>query len=155
MFRGRDDDAVAIRHARELRELGAVDVGRAARADRPHRRRAAALGVGRGDRVAAYMPEHPRDDRGVPRDGLARRVWSSAAPEFGARRVIDRFAQIEPKVLLAVDGYRYGGSDFDRGEAVGGPIARAEIGARGRCDFGYLDAQRLARTELVAPATSR
>ena len=41
-------------------------------------------------------------------------IWSSAAPEFGARSVIDRFAQIEPKVLLAVDGYRHGGKDFDR-----------------------------------------
>jgi acetoacetyl-CoA synthetase len=45
-------------------------------------------------------------------------VWSSAAPEFGARSVCDRFGQIEPKVLLAVDGYRYGGRDFDRREAV-------------------------------------
>jgi acetoacetyl-CoA synthetase len=45
-------------------------------------------------------------------------VWSSAAPEFGARSVIDRFAQIEPKVLLAVDGYRYGGKDYDRQGAV-------------------------------------
>ncbi len=41
-------------------------------------------------------------------------IWSSAAPEFGARSVIDRFAQIEPTVLLAVDGYRHGGKDFDR-----------------------------------------
>ena len=46
-------------------------------------------------------------------------IWSSAAPEFGARSVIDRFAQIEPKVLLAVDGYRHGGKDFDRRIAVG------------------------------------
>jgi acetoacetyl-CoA synthetase len=45
-------------------------------------------------------------------------IWSSAAPEFGARSVIDRFSQIEPKVLLAVDGYRYGGKDFDRLETV-------------------------------------
>src|ERR1700723_1832096 len=45
-------------------------------------------------------------------------IWSSAAPEFGARSVIDRFAQIEPKVLLAIDGYRYGGKDFDRREIV-------------------------------------
>jgi acetoacetyl-CoA synthetase len=43
-------------------------------------------------------------------------VWSSAAPEFGARSVIDRFAQIEPKVLLTVDGYRHGGKDFDRAD---------------------------------------
>src|SRR5437588_6779277 len=45
-------------------------------------------------------------------------TWSSAAPEFGVRSVVDRFAQIEPTVLLAVDGYRYGGRDFDRGEAL-------------------------------------
>jgi len=45
-------------------------------------------------------------------------IWSSAAPEFGARSVIDRFAQIEPKVLIAVDGYRYGGKDFDRTPVV-------------------------------------
>ena len=45
-------------------------------------------------------------------------VWSSCSPDFGARSVIDRFAQIEPKVLLAVDGYRYGGKDFDRRDVV-------------------------------------
>src|SRR4029077_10505915 len=63
-------------------------------------------------------------------------TWSSAAPEFGARSVIDRFQQIEPKVLLAVDGYRYNGRDFDRSaqvaeiaDAVGGRLVR----------FGYLD----------------
>jgi acetoacetyl-CoA synthetase len=46
-------------------------------------------------------------------------IWSSAAPELGARSVIDRFSQIEPKVLLAVDGYRYGGRDYDRAAAIG------------------------------------
>src|SRR5439155_6191102 len=50
-------------------------------------------------------------------------IWSSAAPEFGARSVIDRFAQIEPKVLLAVDGYRHGGKDFDRRGVVAGILA--------------------------------
>ena len=45
-------------------------------------------------------------------------TWSSCSPDFGARSVVDRFAQIEPKVLLAVDGYRYGGRDFDRMETV-------------------------------------
>src|SRR4030088_1350324 len=51
-------------------------------------------------------------------------IWSSAAPEFGARSVVDRFAQIEPKVMLAVDGYRYGGRDFDRREVVAGIAAQ-------------------------------
>ena len=50
-------------------------------------------------------------------------IWSSAAPEFGARSVIDRFAQIEPKVFLTVDGYRHGGKDFDRLEVVGSILA--------------------------------
>ena len=62
-------------------------------------------------------------------------IWSSAAPEFGARSVIDRFAQIEPKVLLAIDGYRYGGKDFDRRPMVErdrrlDPVARARRAAR-------------------------
>ena len=45
-------------------------------------------------------------------------IWSSCSPDFGAGSVVDRFSQIEPKVLIAVDGYRYGGKDFDRMEVV-------------------------------------
>ena len=78
-------------------------------------------------------------------------VWSSAAPEFGARSVVDRFAQIEPKVLLAVDGYRYGGRDHDRSEVVAG-IAE-EIGAQ-VVRFGYLDGSGWP-AELRRPTTSR
>ena len=65
-------------------------------------------------------------------------VWSSAAPEFGARSVIDRFSQVEPKVLLAIDGYRYGGKDFDRGaivEQIASEIPSLERVVR----LGYLD----------------
>ena len=136
LFRGRDDDAVAIRPRRRAARALAVDVGRAARADRPHRRRAAALGVGPGDRVAAYMPNIPETIAAFLATASLGAVWSSAAPEFGARSVVDRFAQIEPKVLLAVDGYRYGGRDYDRSEIVAG-IAQ-EIGAK-VVRFGYLD----------------
>ena len=55
-------------------------------------------------------------------------VWSSCAPEFGTPTVVDRFKQIEPKVLIATEGYRYGGKDFDRRERVaeivrGDPVA--------------------------------
>src|SRR5207248_6683904 len=75
-------------------------------------------GVGEGDRVAAYMPNIPETVAAFLACASLGAVWSSAAPEFGARSVIDRFAQIEPKVLLAIDGYRYGGKDFDRSEAV-------------------------------------
>ena len=79
-----------------------------------------ALGVGPGDRVAAYLPNIPETIAAFLATASIGAVWSCAAPEFGARSVVDRFAQIEPKVLLAVDGYRYGGRDFDRGEVVAG-----------------------------------
>jgi acetoacetyl-CoA synthetase len=72
------------------------------------------LGVERGDRVVAYMPNIPETLIAFLAAASIGAIWSSAAPEFGARSVIDRFAQIEPKVLLAVDGYRHGGKDFDR-----------------------------------------
>jgi acetoacetyl-CoA synthetase len=65
-------------------------------------------------------------------------IWSSAAPEFGARSVIDRFAQIEPEVLLAVDGYRYGGKDFDR-RAIVREIAAELPGLERVVTLGYLD----------------
>jgi acetoacetyl-CoA synthetase len=135
-FRGRDDDAVAIRHAAELRELSQWTWGEL----RDQTTRIATglrrLGVGPGDRVAAYMPNIPETIAAFLASASIGAVWSSAAPEFGARSVIDRFAQIEPKVLLAVDGYRYGGRDFDR-TALVEQIA-GEIGAR-RVRFGYLD----------------
>jgi acetoacetyl-CoA synthetase len=135
-FRDRDDDAVAIRHAAELREPSEWTWGEL----RDQTARIAAglrsLGVGPGDRVAAYMPNVPETIAAFLATASIGAVWSSAAPEFGARSVIDRFAQIEPKVLLAVDGYRYGGRDFDR-TAIVEEIA-AEIGARA-IRFGYLD----------------
>ena len=136
-FRGRDDDTVAIHHASELRELSQWTWGEL----REQTARIAAglrrLGVGPGDRVAAYMPNIPETIAAFLATASIGAVWSSAAPEFGKRSVIDRFAQIEPKVLLAIDGYRYGGRDHDRSDVVAG-IAE-EIGAQA-VRFGYLDA---------------
>jgi acetoacetyl-CoA synthetase len=135
-FRDRDDDAVAIRHAAELRELSEWTWGdlrdQTARIASGLRR----LGVGPGDRVAAYMPNIPETIAAFLASASIGAVWSSAAPEFGARSVIDRFAQIEPKVLLGVDGYRYGGRDFDRTTVV--QEIAGEIGAQA-IRFGYLD----------------
>ena len=76
------------------------------------------LGVERGDRVAAYLPNAPETVVALLATASIGAIWSSCAPEFGAPTVIDRFAQIEPKVLLATDGYRYGGKDFDRADRV-------------------------------------
>ncbi|MEA2340176.1 MAG: acetoacetyl-CoA synthetase, partial [Solirubrobacteraceae bacterium] len=77
-----------------------------------------ALGVGEGDRVVAYVPNIPEAIVGFLASASLGAIWSSCSPDFGARAVVDRFAQIEPKVLLCVDGYRYGGKDFDRRDVV-------------------------------------
>ena len=76
------------------------------------------LGVERGDRVVAYMPNISETVVAFLACASLGAVWSSCSPDFGARSVIDRFSQIEPKVLFAVDGYRYGGRDFDRLETL-------------------------------------
>ena len=75
------------------------------------------MGVGRGDRVAAYLPNIPEAVIALLACASVGAVWSSC-PDFGAGSVVDRFEQIEPKVLLAVDGYRYGGKDYDRIDVV-------------------------------------
>ena len=76
------------------------------------------LGVGRGDRVVAFVPNMPEALIGFLACASIGVIWSSCSPDFGLGAVVDRFAQIEPKVLFAVDGYRYGGKDYDRIEVV-------------------------------------
>ena len=77
-----------------------------------------ALGVRRGDRVVAYMPNIPQTVVAFLATASLGAIWSSCAPEFGIRSVVDRFLQIEPAVLLAVDGYRYNGRPYDRREVL-------------------------------------
>ena len=76
------------------------------------------LGVGTGDRVAAYLPNMPETIVAFLATASLGAIWSSCAPEFGVQAVLDRFGQIDPKVLLAVDGYRYGTRDIDRRDEV-------------------------------------
>jgi acetoacetyl-CoA synthetase len=114
MLRRRDPAQVAVLHASELRELQELTWGELSAQVAACAGGLRALGVGRGDRVVAYMPNIPETLVAFLAVASIGAIWSSAAPEFGARSVIDRFAQIEPKVMLAVDGYRHGGKDFDR-----------------------------------------
>ncbi|HET8606119.1 MAG TPA: acetoacetate--CoA ligase [Gaiellaceae bacterium] len=118
VFRGRDEDAVALVHASELRPLAETTWGELRALTASIRAGLAARGVGRGDRVVAYMPNIPETIAAFFACASLGAVWSSCSPDFGARSVVDRFAQIEPKVLLAVDGYRYGGRDFDRRDTL-------------------------------------
>jgi acetoacetyl-CoA synthetase len=138
IFRRREESEVAIRHASELRDLGEVTWGELGRQTARIRAGLVELGVGRGDRVVAYLPNIPETIAAFLACASLGAIWSSAAPEFGARSVIDRFAQIEPKVLLTIDGYRYGGRDHDRSQ-IAAEIA-AEIPSLERIvRFGYLD----------------
>ncbi len=118
VFRGKEDDVLALQGASELRELDSWSWGEL----REQTERIAAglrrLGVGVGDRVVAYLPNIPEAVAAFLATASLGAVWSSCSPDFGARSVVDRFAQIEPKVLLTVDGYRYAGRDFDRRETI-------------------------------------
>jgi acetoacetyl-CoA synthetase len=118
VFRGHADEEVAIFHASELRELAELSWGDLRREVARVAAGLRALGVGEGDRVVAYLPNVPEAVIGFLATASLGAIWSSASPDFGAESVVDRFAQIEPKVLLAVDGYRYGGRDFPRAEVV-------------------------------------
>ena len=73
-----------------------------------------AMGVQRGDRVVAYMGNIPETLIAFLACASMGATWSSCSPDFGTSSVIDRFKQIEPRVLFAVDGYQYGGKQFDR-----------------------------------------
>lgn len=76
------------------------------------------LGVQPGDRVVAYIPNIPEAVVAVLACASIGAIWSSCSPDFGSPSVIDRFKQIEPKVLIAVDGYHYGGKPQDRRSVV-------------------------------------
>jgi acetoacetyl-CoA synthetase len=118
VFAGKDEGETAILHSSELRELGELSWGELRRQVAAVAAGLRGLGVGRGDRVVAYLPNIPEAIVGFLAAASIGAVWSSCSPDFGPASVIDRFAQIEPKVLLAVDGYRYGGKDFDRRETI-------------------------------------
>ncbi len=118
VFRNAKEDEPAVLHQSELRPLSETSwreledkVGALAEGLK-------GLGVERGDRVVAYLPNVPEALIAFLACASLGAVWSSCSPDFGVGSVVDRFAQIEPKVLLAVDGYRYGGKDFDRTEVA-------------------------------------
>jgi acetoacetyl-CoA synthetase len=96
------------------------------------------LGVSRGDRVAAYIPNIPDAVVAMLASASIGAIWSSCAPEFGTESVIDRIRQIEPKVLLTIDGYRYGDRAFDRAREVA-EIRDALPGLESTVLLPYLD----------------
>lgn len=118
LFRHRTDSRPALLYQAEtgsLTEIGWQDLydqtARLAQALK-------AMGVQPGDRVVAYLPNIPEAIVGLLATASLGAIWSSCPPDFGERSVLDRFSQIEPKVLLAAAGYAWGGQWFDRTEVV-------------------------------------
>ncbi|HEX3261829.1 MAG TPA: acetoacetate--CoA ligase [Pseudonocardia sp.] len=117
---GGPDDEVAVLAYSQTRDR--VELTWEQLRDQVARARAglARLGVGRGDRVVAYLPNIPEALVAFLATASLGAIWASCAPEFGARSVVDRFGQVEPTVLLAVAGYGYGSKEIDRREQVAG-----------------------------------
>jgi acetoacetyl-CoA synthetase len=124
IFRGKDEHEVAVVYASELRDLAELRWGELTEQVAATAEALRALGVARGDRVVAYLPNGPEALIAFLACASLGAIWSSCSPDFGPASVVDRFAQIEPKVLFCVDGYRYGGKDFDRLETVSEIVAK-------------------------------
>jgi acetoacetyl-CoA synthetase len=121
-----------------------------------------AQGVGQGDRVAGYLPNMPETMIAMLATTSLGGVWSSASPDFGVQGVIDRFGQIEPKVLIAADGYFYSGKKLDSlariaAIAEGLPtVGRVVIVDYTRCDYDVAGIRAAVRyTAFVAPYHER
>ena len=117
-------DKVAIHYASErsaLRTITWRELGRQVRVLATELR---SLGVKPGDRVVSYMPNVPETVVAGLATAAIGAVWSSSAPEFGVTTVIDRFAQIEPKLLFACDGYHFHGKGYSREAEVRELVAR-------------------------------
>ena len=142
-------DGVAIASRSQTR--GPVDVTGADLRDQVSRARAGLvrLGVRRGDRVAAYLPNISEAVVAFLATASLGAVWSSCPPEFGPKGVVDRFAQIEPTVLLFVDGYRHRGRWIDRRREVA-TIRAALPGLRASVGVPYPEIDQVMFSDAVS-----
>ncbi len=108
------------------------------------------MGVRAGDRVVAYVPNIPEAVVAFLATASLGAVWSSCPPEFGVRSVVERFEQIAPRVLVVVDGYRYGGKAHDRADAVA-EIRRSLPSVERTVLIPYLDPGAGARFPETVP----
>jgi acetoacetyl-CoA synthetase len=156
IFRGKADDEVAVFYASERRELTELRWSELRERVAATREGLRALGVSKGDRVVAYLPNGAEALIAFLASATLGAIWSSCSPDFGPGSVVDRFAQIEPKVLFTVDGYRYGGKDFDRLDTVA-EIAKQIPSLERIVVVPYLsqspELARLERDDIATPMT--
>jgi acetoacetyl-CoA synthetase len=161
IFRGRSDARPALLAADEQRDPRALSW-----ADLEARVASVAaylrgLGVAPGDRVVAYLPNIPEALVAFLAASAIGAVWSSCSPDFGTNSVVDRFQQIAPKVLIAVDGYGYNGKTIDRVAELGqlqGALPSLERillidhrGGAGRCGLPGVDAWEQVLAKSAGP----
>jgi acetoacetyl-CoA synthetase len=118
VFRNMTAERPAILHRTEDEELGEVTWQELSEKTAAMAHYLRGLGVERGDRVVAFLSHIPETIISFLACASLGAVWSSCSPDFGSPSVLDRFQQIEPKVLIAVDGYRWNGKPYDRRTAV-------------------------------------
>ena len=138
VFRGKDPAALAIVEQSELRPLREISWAQLSDQTAAIAAGMTRLGVGPGDRVAAYLPNCSEAIAAFLAAASIGATWSSCSPDFGADSVVDRFSQIGPKLLLTVDGYSYNGRKLDRI----GEVARIEAAlptVEQTVVLGYLD----------------
>lgn len=115
ILRGFDDsDRVAIVGRSQTREPVELTFGQLTEQVRRTRAAFQSLGVRKGDRVVGYLPNVPETVVAMLATASLGAIWACCPPEFGAKSVVDRLAQLEPKLLLAVSGYTYGVKPVDR-----------------------------------------
>ncbi len=108
----------ALLHVSETTSLASLDWADLAGQVRILGTRLRAMGVRPGDRVASYLPNIPQTVMAMLATTSVGAVWTACSPDFGWRGVLDRFRQLQPKVLFCVDGYSYNGTFFDRRDEV-------------------------------------
>ncbi len=124
IFRMRDDSRPAIIFKSERHPLAEISWGELAGQVASMRLWLQEQGVQKGDRVVAYLPNIPEATIAFLATCSLGAIWSSCSPDFGLNSVVDRFAQIEPRVLFACDGYTYNGKPFDKREVVSALLER-------------------------------
>jgi acetoacetyl-CoA synthetase len=118
VLRHAGSDSIALRYLSEIRPLGQVTWKQLTAQTSTLAAKLRELGVKPGDRVVSLMPNIPETVIAFLATASVGAIWSNCSPEYGAKSAMDRFTQIDPVVLFTVDGYRYGGTDFDRRDAV-------------------------------------
>lgn len=118
VFRNYTDQKPAIIHASEMREKSAISWQQLYQDTAAFQQTLKNLGVKKGDRIVAYVGNIYETIVSFLATASIGAIWASASPDFGTQSVIDRFKQIEPKVMIAVDGYTYNGIPYDRTNVI-------------------------------------